>query len=66
VGTASLVFGFLAIGFAVVLEYEALTKADIISDDAFLIDFFGGIIFFAIGGLLLRKYDKDKKKEKID
>ena len=65
-GTASLVFGLIAIGFGlltILLPIMALTS----SEPLFGLFYFGlilTIVLFLIGGFLLRKYDNDKKKEK--
>jgi len=64
VGTASLVFGLICIGvglyffFIVDPEMEAPLELLIIAKLIFLIP------LVVIGGLFLRKYDKDRKKEK--
>ncbi len=63
-GTASLVFGFLTIGLGVYFEYLAFFFSAIISGYDLFSYFLWGIILFVIGGLLLRKFDNDRKKEK--
>lgn len=67
-GTASLIFGLVAIGFGVVIVYDEIANfgsTDEISGLASLLAVGVAIILLAIGGFLLRKYDKDKKKEKV-
>ena len=69
-GTASLVFGLILIGSALYFIYEVLkspisepvTSDEIVNSLIVLLIF--TIPMMAIGGLLLRKYDKDRKKEK--
>jgi len=67
VGTASLVFGFIAIGFGVLIAYDALANSGGTVDPGLNLLFGMGlaIILLGIGGLLLRKYDRDRKKEKV-
>jgi len=64
VGTASLVFGLVSIGVGLLATGWGITG--IIQNFFYPISigFGSGIGLFIIGGLLLRKYDKDKKKEK--
>jgi len=64
VGTASLVFGLLIIGLGIYLFYDAMIHSDTSSVENTLTQLVLGIISFLSGGLLLRKYDSDKKKEK--
>jgi len=66
-GTASLVFGLILIGAGVVFAYNLLTSPSFYTgpDDALAL-LLGFAILVAplmtLGGLLLRKYDKDRKK----
>jgi len=68
-GTASLVFGLILIGAGVVIAYNILTSPSWYTgpEDATLV-LIGLLVFVAplcaVGGILLRKYDNDKKKEK--
>jgi len=66
VGTASLVFGLILIGFGSYVLF--ILETGVVTDEEILYDFGGRLIVaipcFVIGGLLIRKYDKDKKKEK--
>jgi len=67
-GTASLVFGLILIGAGVVIAYNFLTSPSFYTgpDDAAAL-LLGFLIIvaplMALGGILLRKYDNDKKKE---
>ena len=67
-GTASLVFGLILIGAGVVMAHEMLTSPTWYAgpEDAGAL-LMGFLIIVAplcaFGGVLLRKYDKDKKKE---
>jgi len=65
VGTTSLVFGLILIGVALYIIFVVPTSS---TSDA-LFDLLArltlGIPMMVIGGLLLRKYDSDRKKEKI-
>jgi hypothetical protein len=68
-GIASLVFGFILIGAGVVMAIEILDAWSNDTDpDAGLAALVGFTILVAplcaFGGVLLRKYDRDKKKEK--
>ena len=68
-GTASLVagIGFMIAGFIAVIQ--GLTNPYFSADQWFGLLFLNlilGIPLILIGGLLLRKYDKDKKKEKSE
>jgi len=69
-GTASLVFGLILIGVGLFLIYSGFAVAfQTTGDSDFVVGYFAfsmvlSISAFAIGGLLLRKYDRDKKKEK--
>ncbi len=64
-GTTSLVFGLILIGVALYIIFVVPTSS---TSDA-LFDLLArltlGIPMMVIGGLLLRKYDSDRKKEKI-
>ena len=65
-GIASLVFGLVLIGFGILFTIVLLTGVGgggLTSDEAYLNLIFT-IASFAIGGLLLRTFDKDRKKEK--
>ncbi len=68
-GTASLVFGLILIGAGVVIGYNFLTSPSFYTgpEDATAL-LLGFLIIVAplcaLGGVLLRKYDNDKKKEK--
>ena len=67
-GTASLVFGLILIGAGVVTAIQLLDAWSYDTDpDAGLVVLLGFAIIVAplcaLGGVLLRKYDKDKKKE---
>jgi len=68
VGTASLVFGLILIGAGVYMISEIMKIR--YEENALLSLLFGFAIIpvplFVIGGLLLRKYDRDRKKEKIE
>jgi len=68
VGTASLVFGLILIGAGVAIAYNFLTSPSFYTgpDDAVALLLGFAIIvapLMALGGILLRKYDSDKKKE---
>jgi len=67
VGTASLIFGLIAIGFGVFIAFDMLSKPDGSESPGlnFLIGLSLTAILLAIGGLLLRKFDRDRKKEKL-
>jgi len=69
VGTASLVFGLILIGIGLYLVFLILGINPTGSSEAMqlLTGFVIGILvlatpFFVVGGLLLRKYDRDRKK----
>ena len=67
-GTASLVFGLILIGAGVAIAYNFLTSPSFYTgpdDAAALLLGFAIIVapLMALGGILLRKYDNDKKKE---
>jgi hypothetical protein len=67
-GTTSLVFGLILIGAGVVMAYTLLNEARFSTDpDTGLGLLLGFAILVApivaLGGILLRKYDSDKKKE---
>ena len=61
-GTASLVFGLLAIGLGIYIFYDAMIHGKGFTDQIFLTELVLGIICFLGGGLLLRKYDRDRKE----
>ncbi len=69
-GTASLVFGLITIGFGIFFGFGIMIY---IMPDATL-ELWGRIIvwvgftvpFLALGGVLLKKFDNDRKKEKIE
>jgi len=65
-GTASLVFGLILIGFGLVfglLMFVEMIQGGNAEDDGT----YGPLIIvaalFAVGGLLIRSFDKDRKKE---
>ncbi len=63
----SLVLGLIMIGTGVYIAFNSLVNwtSEIHSDEDLLLIFVIFIVpFFVVGGLLLRKYDKDRKKEK--
>jgi TctA family transporter len=70
-GTASLVFGLILIGFGLLfgllMFVEMIQGANQLTEDVGS-DGFGPLIIvvalFAVGGLLIRSFDKDRKKEK--
>jgi len=71
-GTASLVFGLILIGFGLffgLLKFvEMIQGANQLTEDVGTFEFGSLIIvvgLFAVGGLLIRSFDKDRKKEKI-
>ena len=65
-GTASLVFGLILIGVGIYILLIVKTYSDV----DLVWDMFVRLVIalpsFVIGGLLLRKYDKDRKKGKIE
>jgi len=65
VGTASLVFGLISISFGIL--FAIITLFSLLASNFTPIAFYMGLIIttilFVIGGLLLRKFDKDRKKE---
>ncbi len=65
-GTTSLVFGLILIGVGIYILLIVKTYSDV----DLVWDMFVRLVIalpsFVIGGLLLRKYDKDRKKEKIE
>ncbi len=65
-GTASLVFGMILIGAGLYFIFVVTTS---VTEEDAIFDLFArlivGIPMMVIGGLLLRKYDRDRKKEKI-
>jgi len=68
-GTASLIFGLILIGFGLlfglVMFVEMIQDANQLTEDVGT-DGFGPLIIvvalFAVGGLLIRSFDKDRKK----
>ena len=69
-GTASLVFGLILIGFGLYLLIDLLTGFQFLDEED---QGYAGLVFliiiipmFVVGGLLLGKFDRDRKKEKID
>jgi len=70
-GTASLIFGMILIGFGLLfgllMFVEMIQGANQLTEDVDS-DGFGPLIIvvalFAVGGLLIRSFDKDRKKEK--
>ncbi len=70
-GTASLVFGLILIGFAIFfLVYFGATLMSVemiqggnAEDDGTYGPLIIVVALFAVGGLLIRSYDKDKKKD---
>ena len=68
-GTASLVFGLISIGFG--LFFGIFIMLYIVPDAT--LELWGRLIvwvgftvpFLALGGILLKKFDRDRKKEKI-
>jgi len=67
-GTASLVFGLIAIGAGLWLSVDMIYSFGWQTDEQIADSGLGFLIIviplFIVGGLLLRKYDRDKKKEK--
>ncbi len=70
-GTASLVFGLILIGFGIffglLMFVEMIQGANQLTEDVGTFEFGPLIIvvgLFAVGGLLIRSFDKDRKKEK--
>jgi len=70
-GTASLVFGLILIGvglfFGLLMFVEMIQAANQLTEDVGTFEFGPLIIvvaMFAVGGLLIRSFDKDRKKEK--
>ncbi len=70
-GTASLIFGMILIGFGLLfgllMFVEMIQGANQLTEDVGS-DGFGPLIIvvalFAVGGLLIRSFDTDRKKEK--
>ena len=70
-GTASLIFGLILIGFGLLfgllMFIEMIQRANQLTEDVGT-DGFGPLIIvvalFAVGGLLIRGFVKDRKKEK--
>jgi len=65
-GTASLVFGLISIGFGILftLVWLIVLSSSEFNVEGFYLALIVSIVLFVIGGLLLRKFDKDRKKEK--
>jgi len=68
-GTASLVFGLILIVAGALFAAELFFEFGNPANDPMILLF--GFLVFAVpmmvgGGLLLRKYDRDRKKEKIE
>jgi len=67
-GTASLVFGLILIGFGLFLSLWIFVEMINSSDPDLIAYGFVFLVFvvptFVVGGLLLRVFDKDRKKEK--
>jgi len=62
-GTASLVIG---LGLIIAGFFNILYQAEQVKDPLiYTIEIIIGIVLIVVGGLLLRKYDKDRKKEKV-
>jgi len=64
VGTASLVFGLILIGVGIYILLIVKTYSDVDLVWDMFVRLVIAVPSFVIGGLLLRKYDKDRKKEK--
>ena len=70
-GTASLIFGMILIGFGLLfgllMFIEMIQRANQLTEDVGT-DGFGPLIIvvalFVVGGLLIRGFDKERKKEK--
>ena len=70
-GTVSLVFGMILIGFGLFITLWMFVEMVQVGDrENFALYGFAFLIvpvpIFVVGGLLLRKYDRDRKKEKAD
>jgi len=67
-GTASLVFGLILIGVGIYIAFHLLGAANMESEEDLQAVGLGYLIIvipmIVIGGLLLRKFDSDRKKEK--
>ena len=70
-GTASLIFGMILIGFGIffglLMFVEMIQGVNQLTEDVGTNEFGPLIIvvaLFAVGGLLIRSFDKDRKKEK--
>jgi len=67
-GTASLVFGLILIGFGLYTIIDMMNNWQFYDEHdkgtIALIYLIISVPMFVIGGLLLRKYDRDKKKDK--
>jgi len=64
VGTASLVFGLILIGVGIYILLIVKTYSDVDLVWDMFVRLVISIPSFVIGGLLLRKYNKDRKKKK--
>jgi len=66
VGTVSLVIGLILIGVGIYVLF--IVPTFLVTNEFFWIMLIVRLVFtiplFVIGGLLLRKYDRDRKKEK--
>ena len=60
-GTASLVFGLVLIGFGILFTIVLMGAID---SEGVYINLIFIILSFAIGGLLLRTFDKDRQKDR--
>ena len=67
-GTASLVFGLILIGVGLIFAFNLMSTTNAESEEDLQALGLGFLIFvtptIVVGGLLLRKYDRDKKKLK--
>jgi len=67
-GTASLVFGLVLIGVGIYLAFSLMGAVNVDDDEDLMALGLGYLILvtpmIVIGGLLLRKFDRDRKKEK--
>ena len=66
--TASLVFGLVLIGVGIYLAFSLMGAVNVDDDEDLMALGLGYLILvtpmIVIGGLLLRKFDRDRKKEK--
>ncbi len=63
-GTSNLVFGLILIGVGIYILLIVKTYSDVDLVWDMFVRLVTALPSFVIGGLLLRKYDKDRKKEK--